>query len=270
MAIDKVDNVHFICFFQRSKEIITARNSNKAKIKTIKMKGIISFVTLSIMSISSFIAFDTCDGFFQESFSKMTSSSNKPKIPTVADNAIQIFNKTYPFNRPPVQSSAFVRFGMPVADFDGTILQKQKNGGGNTGKRLTDITPKQARETFNEIAKLYGNDNAFDMVKSLPIILSFNKKEFNPSLKAMSIALKNEDIAKKVVQLNPGLLAVKESDAATVSEQTIVFSYIVGYTRPLGPVLLPALLLALFSPVIEATTGIPIQSSFLALFSSIQ
>jgi hypothetical protein len=230
------------------------------------MKIISAVATLIVMGIGSLVGqINSCNGFMQgSSFTKTTSS---PKQQIIANDAIQLFNASYPFNRAPLQTSSLVGFGMPITDLDGTILQKTK---GTAGKRLTDITPMQARATFNELAKLYGSNEAYDMVKALPIILSFNKKQFAPSLQAMSIALGDPDRAKAIVQLNPGLLAITPINAATVSEQTVVFSYLVGYTRPFGPILLPALLLALFSPAIEVTTGIPIQSSFLALFSSLQ
>jgi hypothetical protein len=59
-----------------------------------------------------------------------------------------------------------------------------------------------------------------------------------------------------MVARNPGLLAVRSDEAAKASDSTMVFSYIVGYTRPLGPFLLLSLLLLLLTPVIEGVTGI--------------
>jgi hypothetical protein len=179
----------------------------------------------------------------------------------LADEAVAIFGKKFPFDRPPVQVSPLTRVGMPYADIDGTILSK----GGN-GKRLTDISPDQARAAFNELARLYGDKEALGMIKALPVALTFGKTKFAPTLKALSEKF-GEEKAKAAVIRNPGLLAIKPDDAASANEQTLVFSYLVGFTRPLGPVLLPALLIALFSPAIEATTGIPIRSTFLSLFN---
>jgi hypothetical protein len=178
-----------------------------------------------------------------------------------ADQAIEIYNTKYPFGRPPPVTSNRVRFGMPVKDIDGTLVF-QKN---STGKRLTDISEAQARASFAELAKNYGPDEALEMVKALPICLSFNKDRFGPSLVAFGNVF-GVEAARQMVGRNPGLLAVTPEDAATTNEQTMVFSYLVGYTRPLGPVLLPLLFFFLLSPAIEAWTGIPIRTDFLANF----
>jgi hypothetical protein len=196
-----------------------------------------------------------------ESHAFFTSKPSVAKSSPQADQAVAIFDKKFPFGRPPVARSKRISLGMPIADIDGTPVFKSTSV---PGKRLTDITEAQARATFNELAKCYGQDEALDMVKALPVCLVFNKDGLGPSLKAFQ-EIFGEEQAKAMVSRNPGLLAVNPADAATVTEQTMVFSYLVGYTRPLGPVLLPLLLFLLLTPVLERL-GIPIRSDFLSNF----
>lgn len=177
------------------------------------------------------------------------------------DEAVAIFGKVYPYGRPPVISSARVRFGMPITDFDGTRLQKQKY----TGKRLVDITESQARASFTELARNYGTTVALGMVQDMPICLSFKKENFKPSLSAFSNVF-GRDEAIAMVRRNPGLLALKPANAATVTDQTMVFSYLVGYTRPVGPLFLSLLALALLTLPLEAVTGIKVSAELAKLF----
>ena len=63
---------------------------------------------------------------------------------------------------------------------------------------------------------------------------------------------------------NPGLLGVRASEAAKASDQTMVFSYIVAATRPIGiagPIVILSLVMV---PVFEGITGVPIRGPFLA------
>jgi hypothetical protein len=212
-----------------------------------------------LLALAIILATSTTEGFFASK-----PGGAKAKSSPQADKAVEIFDKNYSFNRPPVKSSPLSRFGMPVKDFDGTVLQKRAEG--TAGKRLTDIDEKQARTTFNELAKLYGDEEALKMVKDFPICLVFNKNKFGHSLDAL-IRNFGEEKAKGMVQRNPGLLAITPEDAAGANEQTMVFSYLIGITRPASPILLPALFFALFSPAIEAVTGIPVRTAFLAAIS---
>lgn len=122
-------------------------------------------------------------------------------------------------------------------------------------KRLTDISEQQARATFSELVKLYGDDRALDMVKAMPICLSFKKDRFAPCLAAWGEIFGLEQ-AQDMVKRNPGLLAVRPDEAAKASESSMVFSYIVAFTRPAGPFLLALLCFAVLTPFIEALTGI--------------
>jgi len=131
--------------------------------------------------------------------------------PVAADQAVAIFGKTFPYGRPPLPPSARVRFGMPTTDFDGTTVMQEKYK--NPGKRLVDITEKEARAAFVELAKCYGDQEALQMVKATPICLSFNKNNFKPSLEAFADIFGKQE-AQQMVQRNPGLLALNPESAA--------------------------------------------------------
>ncbi|CAM9628199.1 unnamed protein product [Ascophyllum nodosum] len=63
-----------------------------------------------------------------------------------------------------------------------------------------------------------------------------------------------------MVTRNPNLLSVRPTGfggASNAKSDTMTMSYLIAYTRPLGPFLLYGLLLALALPVIEIATGIP-------------
>jgi len=183
--------------------------------------------------------------------------------PVAADQAVAIFGKTFPYGRPPVPPSARVRFGMPTTDFDGSTVMQEKYK--NPGKRLVDITEKEARAAFVELAKCYGDQEALQMVKATPICLSFNKNNFKPSLEAFADIFGKQE-AQQMVQRNPGLLALNPESAATATDQTMVFSYLVGYTRPVGPILLGLLAFALASLPFQAATGIVVREEILKIF----
>ena len=177
------------------------------------------------------------------------------KAAVSTDEAVGIFAQKYPFGRAPPKNNPFLQFGMPGGDSKKTYTES---------KRLTDITEQQAEATFNELAKLYGNDSALDMVKALPLVLAFDKQYFAASLKEWT-EIFGEEESKGMVDRNPGLLAIRPTEAARADDQTMAFSYVVSFTRPLGPVALPLLLVLLLTPAIETVTGIPIRSSFLGL-----
>lgn len=191
-------------------------------------------------------------------------TATKPKIggSPQADQAIGIFNEKYPFDRPPVKPSN-ARRTLPVRDIDGSLVASR--GPGN--KRLTDIDEKRARQAFAELARIYGPDEALEMVKILPLCLSFNYKEFGPAFDGFTEAFGDSEAVQAMVLRNPGLLACKQKDAVAATSQTMTFSYILAYTRPVGPLLLGLTGFALASLPIEAFTGIPIRSEFLKILS---
>ena len=180
------------------------------------------------------------------------------KTSALTEEAVQIFNKKYPFGREPPKANPLGDFGMPNRDIDGSVVKKTFT----ENKRLTDISEQEAKASFNELCKLYGEERALNMVKALPLCLAFDKRTFGASLKEWTDIFGEEE-SKDMVLRNPGLLAVRPDEAAKATDQTMTFSYIVAYTRPLGPVLLPLILFLLLTPGIEYVTGVPIRSSFL-------
>lgn len=162
-----------------------------------------------------------------------------------------IYDKKFPFGREPPKSNFMGDFGMPNQDFDGTRLKKKYA----TSKRLTDISPAQAKQAFLELARLYGEERALAMVKAQPLCLAFDVKNFAKSLAAWAEVFGLE-AAQEMVARNPGLLAVRPDEATNATDSTMAFSYIVAATRPLGPVLLAGLFFLLLTPTIESLTGI--------------
>lgn len=170
------------------------------------------------------------------------------KTSPLTEEALKIYEQKFSFDKQPSKNVSLGQFGMP-----------SKTKYRESNKRLTDISKQEAKVTFNELVKLYGEERALDMVKFLPICLSFNKDNFGPQLNRWSETFGLEE-SQDMVRRNPGLLAVKPSDAGTSDDTTMVFSYIVGYTRPIGSVGIQLLGLMLLTPTIEAVTGIPIRS----------
>jgi hypothetical protein len=203
--------------------------------------------------------------FLASSCHAFAAPNTKPPVSLspLTKQAVEIFNAKYPFNRPPPKKDKFANFGMPNYDIDGTKLSSEREAA-RTGKRLTDISEAEATASFNELAQLYGEDRAIEMCKTMPIILVFDLKQFAGALEQYA-SIFGEEKAKDMVLRNPGLLAVKASDAATATDQTMNFSYIVAYTRPVGGLLLGGLFLLLSIPLLEGVTGIrvnPFMPSF--------
>ena len=123
------------------------------------------------------------------------------------------------------------------------------------------VSEEQLRSCFTELADVYGPGNALEMCNAMPIILSFDERNFAPSFDEYS-AIFGADEAKGMVQRNPGLLAVKPALAAQADGSAMQLSYIVAATRPAGPFLLGGLFLLLSLPLVEGITGIPVQSGF--------
>lgn len=119
---------------------------------------------------------------------------------------------------------------------------------------LFSVQDDKLKATFNAIAKLYGEDNALQMVKIQPGVLAFNKDNFAASLDAFGEKFGLEE-AKDMVMRNPGLLSVKPANAATADDLTMQLSYVVDATRPIG-VAGPIGIIALLSvPAIEGALG---------------
>ena len=197
----------------------------------------------------------TVTGFFGGQKAKSVAA---PKSSPRTQEAVDLWDATYPFNRQPIQQDDSVldkigNFGVPQMDLDGTKVFKA--AAGQKKRRLTDVTEQDVATNFNALATVYGDDRALDMVTIFPICLSFNSNEFQPTYAAFSDIF-GPDEALGMVSRNPGLLAVKADDATGSNAQTMAFSYIVAITRPigkLGPVLIGGLLTI---PGIENVAGL--------------
>lgn len=180
-----------------------------------------------------------------------------------ADEAVAIFQAAYP-KKEPYRAAPWASWGVPRKDFDGTKIKVAKPG--EIGRRFSEIDPKQCRDCFTALANVYGEEQALEMTKTMPIILSFDRKCFEPSFQEWS-AIFGRDETMAMVKRNPGLLAVRPEVAAASTDQTMNFSYIVAYTRPLSKILLPGLLFLLAVPSIETVTGVPIRAALAGLFN---
>ena len=162
----------------------------------------------------------------------MVSTGKKSAVMKPADKAMDIFNSKFAFS------------------------DKDSN---DRSRKLSDITETKARAMYKEIAKNYGDEQALKMIEIQPLALAFEKDWIAPSLDAYSDIF-GEENAKDMVLRNPGLLAVRPADAKLTTDSTMYFSYAVAATRPLGPLLLPLILLFSFSLAFEFNTGVPLRS----------
>lgn len=195
------------------------------------------------------------EAFFQNA---KVSSAPSP----LAKEAAEIFSQKYQFGRDVKTVNPFGRLGMPDRDIDGYQYKKTPPKEGER-RSLADITEKQAMDTFNGMAKIYGEDRAIEMVKIFPLALAFDTKKMTECFKIWSDVFGEEE-TKDMVLRNPALLAVGPELAQKTDEQTMQFSYIVAATRPIGA-FGPIGLIALLSvPAIEAVTGIAISEPFKA------
>ena len=216
------------------------------------------------MKLVSLLSFLSCLAVAKAFFSMGGKAvSNKNKIdPAVVDEAVELYQRKYPKRSGERQRSWFAGAGMPSRDFDGTQYAVAKSSA--MGKSFADRDTAELQATFREMAQVYGSTQALDMVQNMPIVMAANRNNFAPSLAILGETFGPED-AKAMVQRNPGLLFLKPTGAGgadTADNLTMQFSYIVAFTRPLGPVLLYGLLFLLCSPAIEAATGLPLKETF--------
>ena len=142
------------------------------------------------MKIASFILLvgmaATANAFFQSAAPAMKKSN-------FAQEAVDVYGQQYPFGQAPKEKSIlskYAKFGVPEVDIDGTRYDKVGKG---TGKRMTDITEKQAADTFNQLASVYGGERALEMVKIFPVCLTFNKEQFKGSFDAWTDVFGEEE-----------------------------------------------------------------------------
>jgi hypothetical protein len=207
------------------------------------------------MDYSYFISFATGLLCLTAGVADAFSTPSPPPLSPLTQQALDVYNQRFPFEgeSKPV-TNVMGDFGMPNQDFSGKPKAK------SSGKRFGEIPREKAEASYNELAALYGDARALEMVKALPICLAFDQDNFAPQLAAWK-EIFGEEPSLDMVARNPGLLAVRADDAATSNGQTMFFSYVVAYTRPVGGFLLFGLLFALLVPAIESVLGISITSS---------
>lgn len=224
---------------------------------------LITFLSLVFSTTNAFVVPQTTLHFN----SAAASGSNRNGIPLTqmqaakkpVDEAVIIYTQRYP-SKGEYKTPFFNSWGVPRTDIDGTPTSRSKYT--NDSRRLFDIDETRIRSTFQELAKVYGTDEALKMTKDLPAILAFDKRNFKPTLMEFGKIFGDQE-AKEMVMRNPGLLAVKPEDAADADDQTMKFSYIVAKTRPAGPYLLYGTLGLLTIPVVEEISGVPFRANLL-------
>lgn len=197
-------------------------------------------------------------------------SGNKVSKVSVSDatveEALAVYEKKFQLadgKRKPFKPF-FTQWGIPEKDIDGSKVKKEYAN----QKRMVDQSVDTQKANFLEIARIYGEDEALQMVKDLPYVLAFKKSNFAENYKVYE-EIFGEEPAKAMVQRNPGLLAIKAEDAArNTNEQTMVFSYLVGFFRPISGIAGPLLIFLLSTPALEQVTGIPIRTSLLAFVTN--
>lgn len=111
---------------------------------------------------------------------------------------------------------------------------------------ITEITKAAATKTFNELARLYGDERAQSIVQGRPMALCMNSDNFEPTLDIWGEIYGLEE-SKQMVERNPGLIGIPPALAAENAEATMFMSYVIAYGKPvfLGGALLSALSSAL-------------------------
>ena len=110
--------------------------------------------------------------------------------------------------------------------------------------RRAMVTKEKAILAFNELARLYGDEEAVAMVKLESRVLVFNSDNYAPCLASWTEQFGLE-AAQGMVGRNPNLLAIRPELAVKPAEDCMVFSYIIAASRPLPKILGAGLLLSI-------------------------
>ena len=212
---------------------------------------------LVLALVFNLVATTNAFGSFNFGAKKAAPKSSIPQ--EILDEALEIYDKAYPTRSGEGIKPFWNSWGLPKRDIDGSSVMTDVK---NPKKKLFDVVESERVKTFSTIATLYGTDEALTMLKAMPSILAFDNTNFAPALTEFSTIF-GEDEAKAMVMRNPGLLYVKPEGAATSDDLTMQFSYIIGFTRPVGPVLLYGTLSLLMVPVLEGITGVS-RAAFLS------
>lgn len=210
-------------------------------------------VTLTISLFSTIDAF----GSFNFGAKKATKAPSIPK--EAIEEALSIYDKKFPSAGKASANPFWNDWGLPARDLDGTAIKSEK-----PNRKLFDVGATFRQQAFEEIATLYGTEEALTMTRILPGILAFDSKNFKPSLNNFS-EIFGEEEAKAMIMRNPGLLYVTPENAAKADDLTMKFSYALSVTRPAGPLLLYGTLSLLMVPVLEGITGVSRAEFFKSL-----
>ena len=122
---------------------------------------------------------------------------------------------------------------------------------------LQEITKKQASTAFEELARVYGDTCALEMVKIQPIALTVNSDYFEPTLEVWAEQF-GEDAAKAMVARNPALLLLNPKKAEVDAWGAMGWSFVIWATRPiLSKLLMAGFLFYQDNAVITSEEGIP-------------
>lgn len=99
---------------------------------------------------------------------------------------------------------------------------------------------------FNELARLYGDEEALAITKLQPGSLKFRSDNFAPCLDAWTEQFGLEN-SQAMVRRNPGLLGISPSEASKPAEASMALSYVVAVTRPLPKIVAVGGLLAILT-----------------------
>eukprot|EP00571_Detonula_confervacea_P011169 CAMPEP_0172310672 /NCGR_PEP_ID=MMETSP1058-20130122/12387_1 /TAXON_ID=83371 /ORGANISM="Detonula confervacea, Strain CCMP 353" /LENGTH=194 /DNA_ID=CAMNT_0013023579 /DNA_START=46 /DNA_END=630 /DNA_ORIENTATION=- len=110
----------------------------------------------------------------------------------------------------------------------------------------TTGTAKYVSQNFNELARLYGDEEALAIVKLEPSALRFPGDNFAPCLDAWTEQFGLE-AAQAMVGRNPGLLGVLPKQAREPAEASMALSWVVAVTRPLPKIIAVGGLLAILT-----------------------
>ena len=178
------------------------------------------------------------------------SSAGKKKSPMkksspLAGEAVMIYASKFSKDKNARGKFFWESWGMP-----GSYQKPEDTSGSIFARTEPDLI-----SAFDEIASLYGDEEALKMVKIQPGVLAFNKENFGPSLAAFGAKF-GADEAREMVIRNPGLLSVKPINAEAADDLTMKLSYVVDFTRPIGALGPIATIGLLSGPVIEGLTGV--------------
>ncbi|CAM9586520.1 unnamed protein product [Hapterophycus canaliculatus] len=152
-------------------------------------------------------------------------------------------------------SSRAVRAGvvMQATSSLETSMSRYKKLVGDKRWETDEGIENRVKATFAEMCKVYGEDNAVQMVKNSPMCMGYDGSVFQATFEAFSEVFGEEE-TKGMVTRNPNLLAVRPTGfggACNAKSDTMQMSYVIAATRPLGPFLLWGLFFCLCIPLVS-------------------